>query len=109
MTVQFIGTGDTTVEELLAGTINIANVYSADPSIQTDSLVTLADPKGLFLASHVVPLVNADISGEIADVINAVSAKLTPEALVAMNVQSTVDELSPTVIATEWLKAQGLN
>ena len=99
-TVQFIGTGDTT---------NIANVYSADPSIQTDSLVTLADPKGLFLASHVVPLVNADISGEIADVINAVSAKLTPEALVAMNVQSTVDELSPTVIATEWLKAQGLN
>ena len=109
VTVQFIGTGDTTVEELLAGTINIANVYSADPSIQTDSLVTLADPKGLFLASHVVPLVNADISGEIADVINAVSAKLTPEALVAMNVQSTVDELSPTVIATEWLKAQGLN
>ncbi len=51
--------------------INIANVYSADPRIQTEDLVTLADPEGLFLASNVVPLVNADIADEIADVINA--------------------------------------
>ncbi|MCB1298059.1 MAG: ABC transporter substrate-binding protein [Microthrixaceae bacterium] len=108
VTVQFLGSGDTTVEELVAGTINIANVYSADPRIQTDELVTLADPKGLFLASHVVPLVNANIAVEIAEVINAVSAKLTPEGLVAMNVQSTVDQLAPDVIATQWLKAQGL-
>ena len=107
VTVQFIGSGDTTVEELLAGTINIANVYSADPRIQTDDLVTLSDPKGLFLASHVVPLVNANIAVEIAEVINAVSAKLTPEGLVALNVQSTVDQLAPDVIATQWLKAQG--
>jgi len=94
--------------QAVAGTINIANVYSADPRIQTDDLVTLSDPKGLFLASHVVPLVNANIAVEIAEVINAVSAKLTPEGLVALNVQSTVDQLAPDVIATQWLKAQGL-
>src|SRR5699024_5371777 len=35
VTVQFQATGDTTVEDLLAGTVNIANVYSADPRIQT--------------------------------------------------------------------------
>lgn len=108
VTVGFTATGDTTVEDLLAGTINIANVYSADPRIQTEDLVTLADPEGLFLASNVVPLVNADIADSIADVINGVSAKLTPEGLVALNVQSTVDQLSAPDIATQWLTDNGL-
>jgi osmoprotectant transport system substrate-binding protein len=108
VTVAFTATGDTTVEDLLAGTVNIANVYSADPRIQTDNLVTLADPEGLFLASNVVPLANADIADEIADVINAVSAKLTPEGLVALNVQSTVDQRSSAEIATQWLTDNGL-
>ena len=102
-TVGFSATGDTTVEDLLAGTVNIANVYSADPRIQTEKLVTLDDPKGLFLASNVVPLVNADIADSIASVINAVQSKLTPKALVAMNVESTVDQQSPADIATKWL------
>jgi osmoprotectant transport system substrate-binding protein len=101
--VEFTATGDTTVEDLLAGTVNIANVYSADPRIQTENLVTLEDPDGLFLASNVVPLVSTDVADEIADVINAVSAKLTPEGLVALNVESTVDEESPDAIATKWL------
>ncbi|MCU1440697.1 MAG: transporter substrate-binding protein [Rhodoglobus sp.] len=108
VTVGFSATGDTTVEDLLAGTINIANVYSADPRIQTEDLVTLSDPDGLFLASNVVPLVNSDIADQIADVINAVSAKLTPEGLVALNVKSTVDQESSEDIATEWLTDNGL-
>jgi osmoprotectant transport system substrate-binding protein len=103
VSVSFTATGDTTVEDLLAGTINIANVYSADPRIQTNDLVTLEDPDGLFLASNVVPLVSSDVADEIADVINAVSAKLTPEGLVALNVESTVDEESPDAIAEKWL------
>jgi len=106
--VAFQATGDTTVADLLAGTVNIANVYSADPRIETDDLVTLLDPDGLFLASNVVPLANADIADEIAPVINAVSAALTPEGLVALNVQSQVDELSSADIASQWLEANGL-
>jgi osmoprotectant transport system substrate-binding protein len=108
VTVQFQATGDTTVEDLVAGTVNLADVYSADPRIQTDDLVTLDDPEGLFLASNVVPLVNEDVADEIADVINAVSAKLTPEGLVDLNVQSTVDQKSPSDLAKAWLTEQGL-
>lgn len=106
--VAFSGTGDTTVDELVAGNIQLANVYSADPLIATKDLVTLADPEGLFLASNVVPLVNAEIGDEIADVINAVSAKLTPEGLVALNVESTVDKRSSADIAADWLAANDL-
>jgi len=106
--VAFDATGDTTVESLLAGEVNIANVYSADPRIQTEGLVTLADPEGLFLASNVVPLVNADVADQIADIINAVDAKLTPEGLVALNVESTVDQESSDAIATKWLTENDL-
>jgi osmoprotectant transport system substrate-binding protein len=109
VTVAFEATADTTVDELVAGNIQVANVYSADPRIETEDLVTLEDPEGLFLASNVVPLVNADIADEIADVINAVSAALTPEGLVALNVQSTVDERSPEDIAADWLADNDLN
>ncbi|MGZ0211152.1 MAG: ABC transporter substrate-binding protein [Actinomycetales bacterium] len=108
-TVGFTATGDTTVAALVEGTINIANVYSADPRIQTENLVTLTDPEGLFLASNVVPLVNTDIADSIADVLNAVNAKLTPEGLVALNVQSTVDKMSSDDIASAWLSENGLS
>lgn len=109
VTVTFQATADTTVDELVAGNIQIANVYSADPRIETDDLVTLEDPEGLFLASNVVPLVNEDVADEIADVINEVSAALTPEGLVALNVQSTQEQRSSEDIATDWLAENGLS
>jgi osmoprotectant transport system substrate-binding protein len=109
VTVSFSATADTTVDELVAGNIQVADVYSADPLIKTKDLVTLEDPKGLFLASNVVPLVNADIADEIADVINPVSAKLTPEGLIALNVESTQDQRSSEDIAKDWLAANGFS
>ncbi|MFS0732493.1 ABC transporter substrate-binding protein [Microbacterium sp. 1P10UB] len=107
--VAFSATGDTTVEDLVAGTVNIANVYTADPRIQTDDLVVLEDPDGLFLASNVVPVVNASVADKVSDVINKVSAALTPEGLVALNVSSTVDQQSSADIAKKWLADNGLS
>ncbi|MGO1235276.1 MAG: ABC transporter substrate-binding protein [Microbacterium gubbeenense] len=106
--VEFSGTGDTTVEDLLAGTIDVANVFTADPRIQTEDLVVLDDPESLILASNVVPIANADRAEELAPVIDAVSEKLTPEALVALNVSSQVDEESPGDIAAAWLSDNGI-
>ena len=45
----------------------------------------------------------------VSDVINAVSAALTPEGLVALNVQSTVDQMSSDDIAAAWLAENGLD
>lgn len=107
--VEFSATGSTTVEDLVAGTVNIANVYTADPQIQTQDLVVLEDPEALFLASNVVPIVNTEVADEVAEVINPVSEALTPEGLIALNVQSTVDQLAPAEIATQWLAENGLS
>jgi len=107
-TVEFDATGDTTFDALIAGKVDIANVYTADPRIQTEKLVTLEDPEGIFLASNVVPLVNKDIADSIADVINAVDAKLTPEGLVDLNVKYSVDQGSLEDVASTWLTENGL-
>lgn len=107
VTVSFQATGDTTVESLKAGIVNIANVYSADPRIESQGLVTLEDPEGLFLASNVVPLVSSDLSADAADVLNKVSAKLTAEGLVALNVESVDDQKSSADIAAGWLSDNG--
>src|SRR5690625_4399528 len=106
--VSFIATGDTTVQDLVAGTVDVANVFSADPRIQSEDLVTLEDTEGMFLASHVVPLVNAEVADDVAPIINAISAALTAEDLVAMNVQSTEDQQSSADIAAQWLADAGL-
>ncbi len=105
--VEFNATGETTVEELEAGTVDLANVFTADPRIQTLQLVPLADPEGLFLASHVVPLVTAGVAEDLAPVINPVSEALSADALVGMNVQSQSDQKSPEDIAELWLEDNG--
>ena len=105
--VTFEATGDATVDALLEGLVDMANVYSADPMIQKLDLVTLADPKGLFLASNVVPIANSDIAAEIAAIIDPISQAMTPEMLIAMNVQSVDEKMSAAAIATEWLKDNG--
>ncbi len=107
VTVAFDATGDITVDALLEGVINVANVYSGDPRIADFGLVTLADPEGLFLASNVVPIASSDVADAIAEFIDPISAALTPEGLVALNLQSTKDQMSAAEIATEWLAANG--
>jgi len=106
--IGFKATGDTTIEDLVAGTVNVADVYTSSPQISTDNLVVLEDPKGMLLASNVVPVVSTAVEDKVADVINAVQAKLTPDVLVDMNVQNTVDKKSAADIAKAFLADNGL-
>ncbi len=105
----FSATGPTTLESLLAGEIQVADIYSADPAFQTEDIVALEDPENIILASNVVPIVSSDVADEISDVINAVSKKLTAEELVGLNVQSTVDQKSAEDIAKKWLADNDLS
>lgn len=106
--VTFSPTGETTVDDLLAGTVNVANVFTASPRIETDDLVVLEDPEGLFLASNVIPVVSEDFSDEAAEVINKVSKALTPEGLVSLNVENTEGQRSAEDVAADWLKENDL-
>lgn len=106
--LAFSATGDTTFEALIAGEVQVANIYSADPRFQTEPIVALEDPENLILASNVVPIASSDVADEIAETINRVSAALSVDDLVAMGVQSTVDQMSTGDIAQQWLEANGI-
>jgi osmoprotectant transport system substrate-binding protein len=105
--VELDATGPATLEALLEGVVLVANIYTGDPAIAQYGLVTLADPEGLFLSSNLVPIAGAEIAEKIAEFINPVSEAMTPEQLVAMNLQSTADQMSPADIAREWRAANG--
>ena len=100
--------GPLTVKALKDGDIQLANIYSSDPALADGTLTVLTDPKGLFLASHVVPLASARVDDAAAAVINRVSAALEPADLVEMNRASTQEQRSASQIAREWLSSKGL-
>jgi osmoprotectant transport system substrate-binding protein len=68
----------------------------------------LADPEGLFLASNLVPIASDKVDQGARDLINAVSAAMSAQDLVAMNVRSVVEEISASEIARDWLISEGL-
>jgi len=102
------GGGPLTVKALKDGSIQLAIIYSADPTVAQNDLVALEDTKGVFLASHVVPLASDRVDDDAADVIDAVSAAMSADDLVALNAQSVDDELPAEQIAKEWLAKQDL-
>ncbi|GAA1526126.1 ABC transporter substrate-binding protein [Nocardioides humi] len=102
------GGGPLTVKALKDDDIQLAIIYTGDPSIKKNDLVTLEDTKGLFLASNVVPVASDDVSDEAAGIINKVSAAMSPEDLVDLDARSVDEQLPAATIAKDWLEQEGL-
>lgn len=100
--------GPLTVKALKDGDVQLAIIYTADPSIESNNLVSLEDTKGLFLSSNVVPLASDKVDDKAAEVINEVSAAMSPEDLVSLNNRSVTDQLPAADIAKDWLEEKGL-
>jgi osmoprotectant transport system substrate-binding protein len=71
----------------------------------------LADDRGLQPAENVTPLVSRDVvvrygPGLVA-ALNAVSARLGPAALRAMDARVEIHGQDPRQVANSWLRAQG--
>ncbi|WP_072313863.1 ABC transporter substrate-binding protein [Agrococcus sp. Marseille-P2731] len=102
------GGGPLTIQALESGDIQLAIVYTADPTIAQNDLVVLEDTEGLFLASNVVPVVSDRVDEAAQATIDEVSAALTADVLIDLNRRS-VEEQSPAAdIAAAWLEEQGL-
>lgn len=100
--------GPLTLGALKDGTVQIADLYTADPAIATNDLVVLEDPKSMILPQNILPLVSNRVDAAAEAVLDAVNAKLTSSELQALNAQSVGEQLRPDQIASEWLAAQGL-
>ncbi|MGZ4454082.1 MAG: ABC transporter substrate-binding protein [Nocardioides sp.] len=104
------GGGPATLKALTSGKVDVADIYSTTPSITENKLVTLEDPQHLIAAQNVVPLIRTDHDNADVDaVLNAVSAKLSTQALLELNTTfNGSDKPKAADVAADWLKANGL-
>jgi osmoprotectant transport system substrate-binding protein len=90
-----------------------AAVFSTDPPLGADSnYVVLRDTKHLFGFQNVAPIVSKKLAAALGPkfrrTMDAVSAKLTTPAIIAMNKAVIVDKQSPAKVAKAFLKANKL-
>ncbi len=101
--------GPITISALKSGKVQAADIFTTTPQIVTDKFVSLADPKNMFAAQNVTPLVyKKAASAKVVSTLNAVSAKLTTEDLLQMDKQLTINHASYTTVASNFISQQGL-
>jgi osmoprotectant transport system substrate-binding protein len=96
-----------------AGSVLAADVFSTDPPLGKGSKYTvLDDPKHVTGFQNVAPIVKTSVAtslgSKLTSTVNGVSAKLTQDAIVAMNKAVIVDKQSAATVAGAFLKANGL-
>jgi len=101
--------GPLTVQALKNGQVDAADLFTTDPSIAANSFVILDDPKHLFAAQNVVPLVTkAKVTDTISSALNGVSAKLDTATLGELVKEVVVDKKDAAAVAKEFLSKNSL-
>jgi len=100
--------GALTVKALKDDTVQLADIYSADPSIKANDFVSLKDPENLILPQNVIPVVSKKVNDKAAADIDKVSKVLSTDALIELNSKSTVDKEKASEIAKDFLTEKGL-
>jgi len=104
--------GPLTLQALEAGYIDVALLFTTDPSIPARHLVVLADDRGLQPAESITPLVRRDVIArygpDLAAVLNRVSALLDTSTLRALDARVALAGQNPRLVAGSWLRARGL-
>jgi osmoprotectant transport system substrate-binding protein len=102
--------GPLTKTALKKGQIQVANIFSTDSTIVTDKLVVLDDPKNLFAAQNVTPVIaKSKVKGDVEATINAVSAALNTEDLTKYLAEVAVDKKSYATVAKQFLSDNNLS
>jgi osmoprotectant transport system substrate-binding protein len=91
------------------------DVFSTDPQLASGKYVVLKDPKLIFGVQNVAPEVSNKLlkalgskAAQFKSVVNAVSAKLSQKAILAMNSAVVNNKQTPKAVASAFLKANGL-
>jgi osmoprotectant transport system substrate-binding protein len=99
-------------EALDQGKVLAAAIFSTDPPLASGKYVVLEDTEAQFGFQNIAPVVDQELADalgdEFADSVNAVSEKLTEEAIIAMNSAVAIDQRDAKEVAMEFLEANDL-
>jgi osmoprotectant transport system substrate-binding protein len=93
------------------GTVKVANVFTTDGQLVGGKYELLADPRALFAFQNVAPVIKRSLARanpRMVRVIDAVSAKLTTEAMRSMNAAVVQRGEKPAAVARRFLERAGL-
>ena len=104
--------GPLTLQALEAGDIDVALLFSTDPSISARHLVVLADDRRLQPAENITPLVSRDVVARygagLMAVLNTVSARLDSASLRALDAQVENTGKTPHQVAEQLAARTGV-
>lgn len=101
--------GPLTTAALKDGSIQVANIFSTDSSIKTNDWVVLDDPKNLYLAENVLPLIRSEaVTPKVKEALNGVSKALTTKNLTEALARVQVGKEDPVNVAADFLSDNGL-
>jgi osmoprotectant transport system substrate-binding protein len=101
--------GPLSVQALKNAQVDAVNLFTTDPSVAANGFVILSDPKSLFAAQNVVPLITrSKVTPTITTTLNAISAKLDTATLGQLVKEVVIDKKDPAVVAQEFLTKNGL-
>ena len=101
--------GPLSVQALKNGQVDAVNLFTTDPFIADNGFVILDDPKSLFAAQNVVPLITkSKVTPTITASLNAISAKLDTATLGQLVKEVVIDKKDAAVVAKEFLAKNGL-
>ena len=111
--LKFVPIGSIPVTALIdQGKATGGDIFSTQPELASGKYTLLADTKHIYGFQNVAPVVSQDLVKQLGpkfvQTVNAVSAKLTLPAMVAMNKAVGVDKKSPAAVAKAFLEANGL-
>lgn len=96
------------IDALTAGQIDCGNVFSTNPLIETEGLVSLEDDQTLVPNEAILPLVRSEVvTDQLSTALDAVNAELTTDVLKELLVEVDVNAAAPDVVAEEWLASLG--
>jgi osmoprotectant transport system substrate-binding protein len=102
--------GPLTVKALEDGTIQAGNLFTTQSEIPDNNFVVLEDPKNLFAAQNVVPLINEKKATDtVKQALNAVSATLTTQNLAEHLKRVTAGKEDAAAVAKDFLSQNGLS
>jgi osmoprotectant transport system substrate-binding protein len=101
--------GPLTENALKNGQVDAGDIFTTDPLIAKNGWVVLEDPKNLYTAQNVLPLINSKkASANVKAALESVSAKLTTDDLVKLNEQVSLEKQNAETVAQKWLADAGL-
>jgi osmoprotectant transport system substrate-binding protein len=102
----------TAIDLLNAGEIHAANLFSADGRIAANDFVSLEDDLGIVPAENIVPVVHQDLifayGDELVDFVDALTARISTELLIELNMRVDVDLEDAEAVAADWLESVGI-